>query len=179
MWSWRSAGTSGGPRYVDCTRSCREARFRYTVPPGDRDDNGLSIGRDALVIPAGAAIVDAATGTVPLSPRRCSVRIGGGQMGDVSFRDRHDLRVDGGPPGVAPVFAQSRYRFTLDENADGSGIDGAIDVGSVSAIDPRGQAVTYSIAGGDAGGVFAIASDGAITYTGGGEDHEATPRNSC
>ena len=73
----------------------------------------------------------------------------------------------------APAFDAESYAFELEENADG-GTD-AVDVGTVSATDPDGHTVSYEIADGDDGGVFAIASDGAITYTGGGEDHETTP----
>ena len=74
----------------------------------------------------------------------------------------------------APAFDAESYAFELAENDDGR--TNAVDVGVVSATDPDGHAVSYRIAAGDGGGVFAIASDGAITYTGGGEDHETTPR---
>ena len=73
----------------------------------------------------------------------------------------------------APAFSAASYGFTLVENEDGS--TNAVDIGQVSAADPDGHTVSYEIAAGDDGGVFAIASDGAITYTGGGEDHETTP----
>ena len=73
----------------------------------------------------------------------------------------------------APQFDQGSYRFTLTENADGS--TNAVDVGMVSATDVDGHSVSYDIAAGDDGGVFAIASDGAITYTGSGENFETTP----
>ena len=63
------------------------------------------------------------------------------------------------------------YRFTLTENEDGSST--AVAVGTVSAADPNGELVTYSIEAGDPGGVFAISSTGAITYVGSGENYEA------
>ena len=64
----------------------------------------------------------------------------------------------------APSFAQTSYSFTLAENSDGSATP--VDVGMVSATDAdAGDTVSYSIEAGDTGGVFAIGSDGAITYT--------------
>ena len=76
----------------------------------------------------------------------------------------------------APEFGATSYAFDLAENADGSTT--AIAVGSVSATDANaGDTVSYSITAGDTGNVFAIdSSTGAITYTGGGEDHETTLR---
>ena len=77
------------------------------------------------------------------------------------------------PAFVFPA-GQTSYSFDLAENADGSMT--AIDVGSVSATDPdAGQTVGYRITAGNTGGGFAISSAGAITYTGSGENHEATP----
>ncbi len=67
-----------------------------------------------------------------------------------------------------PVFNQSSYTFTLDENLDGS--SDPQDVGSVSATDPETDTITYSI---NEGTPFEIDSDGAITYTGSGEDYES------
>ena len=74
---------------------------------------------------------------------------------------------------TAPVFDQGSYGFTLAENADGRTT--AIDVGTVSATDADDHTLSYEIAAGNTGGVFAIDADGRITYTGGGEDHETTP----
>ena len=74
----------------------------------------------------------------------------------------------------APVFGQQGYAFSLAENADGSG--SRVALGTVSATDPEGSAVSYSIAGGNAAGLFEIdASTGALYYTGSGEDYEAGP----
>ena len=64
------------------------------------------------------------------------------------------------------------YSFTLAENTDGS--ETAAAVGSVSATDADGDAVTYSIVDGNDDGLFAIdAETGAITYVGTGEDAES------
>ena len=80
-------------------------------------------------------------------------------------------------PNNAPVFVfptgQTSYTFNLAENTDGSTT--AVPVGTVEATDDDTEhTVSYSIEAGNTGGVFAIGSDGAITYTGSGEDHETT-----
>ena len=79
------------------------------------------------------------------------------------------------PTNNPPSFDQSSYAFDLAENADGSGVDAAIAVGTVSATDPdTGDTVEYSITAGNTGSVFDIdGSNGAITYTGSGEDYES------
>ena len=73
-----------------------------------------------------------------------------------------------------PAFGADSYAFDLVENADGSGVDAAIAVGTVSATDPdTGDTVEYSITAGNTGSVFAIdGSSGAMTYIGTGEDFE-------
>ena len=67
------------------------------------------------------------------------------------------------------------YTFTLAENTDGS--ETAAAVGTVSATDPDGDAVTYSIVDDDEdpdNNLFAIdAETGVITYVGTGEDAES------
>ena len=71
----------------------------------------------------------------------------------------------------APAFGQAGYGFDLAENADGS--TNRISLGSVSATDPDGGSVTYSIEDGNTAGLFEIdAASGALFYTGGGEDYE-------
>ena len=71
----------------------------------------------------------------------------------------------------APAFAQAGYAFDLVEDTDGSA--NRISLGTVSATDPDGGSVTYSIGGGDAAALFEIdAASGELFYTGGGEDYE-------
>ena len=71
----------------------------------------------------------------------------------------------------APAFGQAGYGFDLPENTDGSA--NRISLGTVSATDPDGGSVTYSIEGGNAAGLFEIdAASGELFYTGGGEDYE-------
>ena len=76
------------------------------------------------------------------------------------------------PAPRAPSFAETGYAFDLAENANGSTTPVAL--GKVSASDPEGTAVTYSIAGGNESGRFVIdAATGALSYTGAGEDYES------
>ncbi|MDE0194591.1 MAG: fibronectin type III domain-containing protein, partial [bacterium] len=109
-----------------------------------------------------------------------------GQSYQVQVRAANDEGTgDWSEPGTAtaaansaPAFVLGSYGFTLTENADGTTT--AVDVGTVSATDAdSGDTVSYSIAAGNTGGVFAIASNGAITYTGSGENFEgfADPAN--
>ena len=72
----------------------------------------------------------------------------------------------------APQFAYASYAFSLAENADGGA--GGVSLGSVTATDPENSPITYSIVGGDPGGLFAIdAATGALSYRGAGEDYES------
>ena len=71
----------------------------------------------------------------------------------------------------APAFGQAGYAFDLAENADGSA--NRLSLGAVSATDPDGGSVSYSIAGGNAAGLFELdAASGELFYTGGGEDYD-------
>ena len=70
-----------------------------------------------------------------------------------------------------PAFGSQFYGFELPEDTDGSA--NRISLGAVSATDPDGGSVTYSIEGGNAAGLFEIdAASGELFYTGGGEDYE-------
>ena len=72
----------------------------------------------------------------------------------------------------SPAFGSQFYAFELEENADGSA--NRVSLGTVTATDPDGGSVTYSIEGGNAAGLFGIdAASGELFYTGGGEDYEA------
>ena len=71
-----------------------------------------------------------------------------------------------------PAFGSQFYAFELEENADGSA--NRLSLGTVSATDPDGGSVSYSIAGGNSAGLFELdAASGELFYTGGGEDYEA------
>ena len=70
-----------------------------------------------------------------------------------------------------PAFGSQFYGFELPEDTDGSA--NRISLGTVSATDPDGGSVTYSIEGGNAAELFEIdAASGELFYTGGGEDYE-------
>ncbi len=70
-----------------------------------------------------------------------------------------------------PAFGQPSYTMELAENAAAPLF--GIDVGQVSATDPEGDQVTYSIVGGDPDGLFAIDETGYVVYVGSGEDYES------
>ena len=72
----------------------------------------------------------------------------------------------------APVFGASAYGFELAENTDGGAT--RVSLGTVSATDPEGASVGYSIVGGNESGSFEIdAASGELFYVGAGEDYEA------
>ena len=72
----------------------------------------------------------------------------------------------------APAFAEQGYAFDLEENSDGSAT--RVSIGTVAATDQEGAALSYSIEGGNAAGLFEIdAASGELFYTGAGEDFEA------
>ena len=72
----------------------------------------------------------------------------------------------------APAFGEESYAFALAENADGS--DERLSLGGVEAVDPEGDLVHYSLAGGNASDLFAIEeTSGELYYVGSGEDFES------
>ena len=71
----------------------------------------------------------------------------------------------------APVFGEETY-FELAENTDGS--VNWISLGAVTATDPDGDAVRYSLSGGNDSELFAIdETSGELFYVGSGEDFES------
>ena len=71
----------------------------------------------------------------------------------------------------APLFAEESYAFALSENTDGS--VNRLSLGTVTATDPDGAAVRYSLSGGNDSSLFAIgAASGELYYVGPGEDYE-------
>ena len=72
----------------------------------------------------------------------------------------------------APAFAAESYAFELAENSDGR--TERLSLGVVTATDPDGGSVHYSLAGGNASDLFAIgAASGELYYIGSGEDFES------
>ena len=72
-----------------------------------------------------------------------------------------------------PSFGSSEYAFELRENVVGS--EAPVGLGSLSAADPDGDALTYELASGDAERFAVGAGDGAVSYVGPGEDYESEP----
>ena len=72
-----------------------------------------------------------------------------------------------------PHFLQSVYHFELTENLDGR--HRPVEIGQLTASDPDGDALTYSLVSGDRD-LFAVGTeDGVLTYVGPGEDFETGP----
>ena len=72
-----------------------------------------------------------------------------------------------------PHFSQSVYPFELAEHLDGR--QRPVKLGKLTASDPDGDALTYSLVSGDQD-LFAVgAEDGVVTYVGPGEDFETGP----
>ena len=72
----------------------------------------------------------------------------------------------------APAFGQENYTFSLTENAGGDTI--RLSLGRVSAADPEGVAVEYSLVAGNGAGLFELdAQTGDLFYVGSGEDYES------
>ena len=72
----------------------------------------------------------------------------------------------------APAFGKASYAFILADSADGSVT--AVALGTVSATDPEGDTLTYSIESGNDDELFAIdESTGALSYQGAIDDHES------
>ena len=111
------------------------------------------------------------------------VRVEAQEAGDNEFKLRYGvsaadsdevarLEQQQGGTNEAPAFGQESYVFELAENADGS--TDRISLGTVAASDPEGVALTYSLVGGNASGLFEIdAASGELFYTGSGEDFES------
>ena len=95
------------------------------------------------------------------------------QASDGSLSSRTIVRVSVTNVNEVPAFPNNNYSFDLAENGDGSNT--AVGVGAVSATDPEGDTLMYSIVSGNTAGLFAInASTGVITYVGTGEDFESS-----
>ena len=71
-----------------------------------------------------------------------------------------------------PAFGDGSYAFELAENADGRA--NGLSLGRVLATDPDGDAVRYSLAGGNESMLFNIdETSGELYYVGPGEDYES------
>ena len=96
-----------------------------------------------------------------------------------SYQGTYEVEVtDNSPPETQeqvvdepPAFVQQAYAFDLAENADGSAT--RVSLGTVSAADPEGAVLSYSIESDNGSGLFEIdAASGELFYVGSGEDYE-------
>ena len=70
-----------------------------------------------------------------------------------------------------PSFGEAGYGFELSETVDGR-VSGVL-LGTVLAVDPNGEELSYRIVGGNGSGLFALGgASGELSYVGAGEDFE-------
>ncbi len=129
--------------------------FEYVVQPADRDEDGISIPADALTATGGALRIAGGTTAAALD-------LSGHAVENV---EEHQVN---GAGGTDPVFGRAEYEFKLTEDESGP-----VVVGTVSATDPFGGEVTYSLAAGDEGLFEVDARTGEVRYVGTGEDAES------
>ena len=129
--------------------------FEYVVQPADRDEDGISIPADALTAAGGALRIAGGTTAAALD------------LGSYAVENLEEHQVNGAG-GTDPVFGRAEYEFELTED-----VSGPLVVGTVSATDPFGGEVTYSLAAGDEGLFEVDARTGEVRYVGTGEDAEA------
>ena len=81
---------------------------------------------------------------------------------------------DDGEANRPPTFGTQRYAFNLQEQRDGR--EQPIVLGAVSARDPDGEQVRYSLVAGDAARFTVASGSGDVAYVGPGEDFETGRR---
>ena len=129
--------------------------FEYVVQPADRDEDGISIAADALTATGGALRIAGGTTAAALD------------LGSHAVENIEEHQVNGAG-GTDPVFGRAEYEFKLTED-----VAGPVVVGTVSATDPFGGEVTYSLAAGDEGLFEVDVRTGEVRYVGSGEDAES------
>ena len=150
----------------DVALTVSEAEGADVVAPDDEGSNTLSFAAGEMsktyTVATQAGGDDGPGGTV-------TVAIAEGAGYAVGQPSRASVSVIDAEP---PAFEASSYSFDLEENANGSTT--AVALGTVSATAAAtGDTVSYSIAAGDTDDKFAIGgSDGALAYSGKGENHE-------
>ena len=171
-----AARSAGFTRVWDTQRT---ASFEYVVQAEDLDSDGISIAADALSL-NGATIQDGTGNDFDLD------------LGEYAISNAGDHKVDGTlqvvelgckqPDALGARVVAGRSQevlapgeelvLELEENRDGS--DTAVVLGCVAL---EGE-YRYSISAGNEHGAFRIgASDGMLSYVGGGEDAEATSQH--
>ena len=93
---------------------------------------------------------------------------------NASFRPASDSALAYGVGGAElgmPSFGEAGYGFELSETVDGS-VSGVL-LGTVLAVDPNGEELSYRIVGGNGSELFALGgASGELSYVGAGEDFE-------
>ena len=138
-------------------------RITYSIEAGDPDGLFMIDAETGLVVYLGTG-EDYESGT-----RSYELTV---RASDGSLHSDVTVTVNVTDVAEAPAFAETIYAFSLAENADGGTIP--VSLGLVQATDPENSTITYSIEGGDSGGLFAIdPGTGALSYRGAGEDYES------
>ena len=123
--------------------------FTFTPVDDDREE------RDENVMFTG----DTGESDLPVDPATLMIKDNDGGGGD-----------EGKDTSDPPSFTTSSYSFDLPEERDGR--QDPYRLGVVTARDPNGQALTYTLAAGDGSRFEVGASSGTVTYVGPGEDYE-------
>ncbi|MBB5209069.1 cadherin domain-containing protein [Chiayiivirga flava] len=124
----------------------------YAITAGNTG-NAFAIDADSGAI----RVADSAQVDLANAPFVLTVRVTDG--GTPPLDDSATVTIEVSDENDAPAFGQATYAFSVDENSAAG-----TPVGTVSASDPdAGDALTYTIAGGNTGNAFAIdAATGAI-----------------
>ena len=131
----------------------------FTITAGNTA-NTFAINASSGVITVAGTLDRETTSTYTLTVR----------ASDASLSGTADFTVNVTDVNEAPVVTAQATAFTVAENATNG-----TAVGTVAAIDPENNRLTFTITNGNTGDVFAInASSGAITVAG-TLDHETTP----
>ena len=152
--------------------------IRVTVDE-DEDDYGLNPAVFEVVIPEDAT---SAMRTFILSPVADSKDERDQRVAITGTTSTEGLRVSGtslvlkddDEPNSPPRFNTQSYAFNLPEQQDGR--EEPIALGAVSARDPDGDQVRYSLVAGDAARFTVASRTGDLAYVGPGEDFETGPR---
>ena len=115
---------------------------------------------------ATASIVGSVLIVTPTGVGAAFVIVTAEDEGGLSAKQRVEVITSNTPPR----FDRATHRFELSE-----GIAGPVRLGAVTATDPDGDPLTYEADSGDWDRFEVGAQDGALTYTGAGEDFETWP----
>ena len=147
--------------------------FEMTIPPNQMSTTRsftLNPRDDSKVEDDETVMLHGTTSGLDVEPALIIIRDDDGDDSD-DADDADDA--DDDPATGSPVFGLARYTFGLREHRDGR--TEPVALGTVSASDPDGEAVTYALANGDATRFAVASSSGAFAYIGPGEDRDTGP----